>query len=385
MGMKSHCVFFLLISHCIGSYLPSLAAELVSSNYQFGDLRLSFSTPESDGGEPITKFKTEWDASNKSLAPPFAPSSPHYGLAEVTNVREEQEIIVSCRNACSGTFLLSWGGRVAEAPLRVDATSEAVELVLSKLVEPFNLNKDGPSPVRVTRKANGFASKWRVVFQGIGGDIGLIQANGDLLVGSGAVVRVVEVVRGSSDLYPGAYTNEVQTVSIQKRPGFGCKTLSGNCALSFEGKVTSSIGVDASLEGFKEALESLVTIHTVKVRTDHHNSSGAGDCASQSWIVTFTHLVHENRQGAGDIGLLQLASSSLSDSVVTQVDIFENIKGTNPRAFNIQGLQHGLTYHCRVSGYNSLGFGVSSSTVSATPKVQPSPPVGPIVSIPNDE
>jgi hypothetical protein len=101
------------------------------------------------------------------------------------------------------------GGRVAEAPLRVDATSEAVELVLSKLVEPFNLDKDGPSPVRVTRKANGFAFKWRVVFQGISGDIGLIQANGDLLVSSGAVV----VVRGSSDLYPGAYTNEVQTVS----------------------------------------------------------------------------------------------------------------------------------------------------------------------------
>ena len=87
-----------------------MAAELVSSNYQFGDLRLSFSTPESDGGEPITKYKIEWDASNKSLAPPFAPSSPHYGSAEVTNVREEQEIIVSCRNACSGTFLLSWGG-----------------------------------------------------------------------------------------------------------------------------------------------------------------------------------------------------------------------------------------------------------------------------------
>jgi hypothetical protein len=60
------------------------------------------------------------------------------------------------------------GGRVAEAPpLRVDATSEAVELVLSKLVEPFNLDKDGPSPVRVTRKANGFAFKWRVVFQGV--------------------------------------------------------------------------------------------------------------------------------------------------------------------------------------------------------------------------
>ncbi len=152
------------------------------------------------------------------------------------------------------------------------------------------------------------------------------------------MVRVVELVCGASDLYPGAFTNEVQTVSIRKRPGFGCETLPGNFArfaLSFKGKVTSSIGVDALLEGFKEALESHVSIHTVKVRTDHHNSNGAGDCASQSWIVSFTHLVHKNRQGAGDIGILMLAASSLNDSVVTQVDIFENIKGTNLGVFNI--------------------------------------------------
>jgi hypothetical protein len=90
-------------------------------------------------------------------------------------------------------------------------------------------------------------------------------------------------------------------------------------ALSFEGKVTSSIDVDSSVDGFKEAIESFDTIHTVKVRTDHRNSNGVGDCASTSWIVTFTHLVHENRQ-----------SSSLSDSVVAQVDIFENVKGMNP-------------------------------------------------------
>jgi len=383
--MKFHRVLFLLIGYCLGPYLPCLAAELVSSNHQFGDLRLQYLPPVNDGGEPITKYKIEWDASNKSLTPPFAPSSQYYGSAEVVNVREEQEIIVSCRNSCSGTFLLSWGGRSAKTPLRVDATAEAVELVVANLLEPFNIDGDGLSPVRVTRKANGFAFKWRVAFHGISGDIGLIQANGDLLVSSGAAVKVVEVVRGSSDLYPGAYTNEVQTVSVRKRSGFGCEAMSGYFALSFEGKVTSSIDVDSSVDDFKEALESLDTIHTVKVRTDHHNSNGVGDCASRSWIITFTHLVHENRQGAGDIGLLQVVSSSLSDSVVTQVDIFENVKGTNPRAFSIRGLQHGQTYHCRVSAYNSLGFGVSSSTVSAKPKTQPSPPVGPIVSIPVNE
>ena len=337
-------------------------------------------------GMQITKYKIEWDASNNNASlPSFTPTSQYFGSSEVANVREEQDIIVSCRNACSGTFLLSWGGRVTDTPLNVDATSDEVETQLIKLLEPFNLHSDGTSPVRVTRKANGFAFKWRVSFLGISGDIGLIQANGDSLVGSGANVRVVEVRQGSSDLYPGAYTNEIQTVSIHKQDGFGCESLSGSFALSFEGKVTSSIDVDTSAVDFKDILESLDTIHTVNVQTDHHNSVGIGDCSSRSWIVTFTHLVHENRQGAGDIGLLRLSSSSLSDTTVTQVNIFENVKGTNPRAFNIRGLQHGLTYHCRVSAYNSLGYGVSSTTVTATPKIQPLPPTDPIVSIPSNE
>ncbi|KAL7542724.1 hypothetical protein ACHAXR_012005, partial [Thalassiosira sp. AJA248-18] len=378
-------IFSLLIGSFLVPYLPSLAAELVSSNYQFGDLRLQYLPPDNDGGEQITKYKIEWDASsNNALLPPFAPSSQYYGLSEVANVREEQEIFLSCRSTCTGTFLLSWGGRVTDEPLRVDSTAEEMELALSKLLDPFNIHTDGTSPVRVTRKANGFAFKWRVAFLGISGNIGLIKADGDLLIGSGASVRVAEVTRGSSDIYPGAYTNEVQTVSVRKRPGFGCESLTGNFALSFEGKVTSPIDVEASADDFKEALESLETIHSVNAKTDHHISSGMGDCASRSWIVTFTHLVHENRQGAGDIGLLRLSSSSLSDPTVTQVDVFENVKGTTPKAFNIRGLQHGLTYHCRVSAYNSLGYGVSSTTVTATPKIQPPPPVGPIVSIPDE-
>ncbi|KAL9190302.1 hypothetical protein ACHAXT_007513 [Thalassiosira profunda] len=370
----------------VGGLLPSSASasELVSSNYQFGDLRLQYLPPANDGGEEVTKYKIEWDASDRNaLVPPFAPSSQHFGSAEISNIREEQEIVLSCRDACSGTFVLSWGGRVSE-PLSVDATDAEMELALSVLLQPFNVHEDGSSPVRVSRKASGFGFKWRVTFLGVSGDVGTIQANGDLLVGHGATINVVEAVKGSSDLYPGAYTNEVQTVSVRKRPGFGCESLAGSFALSFEGKETYSVDIDASPEDFKAALESLSTIHTVNVETDHHVSSGAGDCASRSWIVTFTHLVHENRQGAGDIGLLRVSSSSLDDPTVTQVEVFENLKGTNPRAFNIRGLQHGLTYHCRVSAYNSLGYGVSSTTVSATPKVQPPPPSNPIVSVPDE-
>eukprot|EP00984_Skeletonema_dohrnii_P023836 scaffold12938_cov128-Skeletonema_dohrnii-CCMP3373.AAC.1 len=377
-----------LIYICLLLLLPfntaASASELVFSNYQFGDLRLSYQPPRNDGGEPITKYKVEWDASqNNAHLPSFTPSSPYFGSSEVTYVREEQEIVLSCPSICSGTFALSWGGRVS-VPLNVDVTSDDLEVAIKELVDPFSLVPEH-SPVRVTRKANGFGYKWKVVFSGFNGDVGLIRADSDLLVGGGAAVRVLETIPGSSDIYPGAYTNEVQTVSVRKQPGFDCESLDGSFALEFEGKTTDHISVNASSEDFKAALELLETINTVTVRSDHHDSSGPGDCASRSWIVTFTHLVHENRQGAGDLGFLGLSSSSLADPTVTHVDIFENIKGTNPRSFNIRGLQYGLAYHCRVSAYNSLGYGLSSSTVTATPVVQPPPPNNAIVSIPDPD
>jgi hypothetical protein len=76
-----------------------------------------------------------------------------------------------------------------------------------------------------------FGSVWRY-------NIGLLKVDGNLLVGGGATVRVEEVTTGSSDLYPGAYTNEIQTISVHKR-GFDCETstLTGSFALSFEGKL----------------------------------------------------------------------------------------------------------------------------------------------------
>lgn len=363
----------------------SSASELVFSNYHFGDLRLSYQPPKNDGGEPVTKYKVEWDAASENNAhlPSFTPTSPHFGSSEITHVREEQEIVLSCPSICSGTFALSWGGRVS-VPLDVDVTSDDLEVAIKELVEPFILEQE-QSPVRVTRKTNGFGYKWKVVFPGIDGDIGLIRADGDLLVGGGAAIRVTETIPGSSDIYPGSYTNEIQTVSVRKQRGFDCESLDGSFALEFEGKSTDQISVNASSDDFKAALELLETIHTVNVNSDHHYSSGSGDCASRSWIVTFTHLVHENRQGAGDLGLLGLSSSSLVDPTVTHVDIFENIKGTNPISFSIRGLQYGLAYHCRVSAYNSLGYGVSSSIVTATPVIQPPPPNNTFVSIPDPD
>ena len=376
-----------LLSTAFLLFQLSSAAELVSSNYLFGDLRLQYEPPTNNGGEAITKYKIEWDAAtnvihNSTFGSTFTPSSQTYGYAEVTNIREEQDIVVTCRSLCAGSFLLSWGGRITE-PLSVDATADEVETAISFLVEPFNIYQDGTPSVKVTRKINGFTHRWRVTFMGVTGDIGLLKADGDLLVGSGPTVRVDEVTAGSGDLYPGDYTNEVQTISVRKRKGFACETLAGSFTLSFEGSVTSQIDIDSSAQEIKAILESLDTIHSVNVRTDHHTSTGPGDCSSRSWIVTFTNLVHETRQASGDLRELKLHSSSLTDPAVSMVQVYENIKGTYPRAFSIVGLVRGLLYYCRVSAYNALGYGVSSVTVSGTPMNQPPAPLDAVLSLPD--
>ena len=64
-------VHFLIYVCLLPFIIGASASELVFSNYQFGDLRLSYQPPRNDGGEQITKYKVEWDASqnNAHLSP----------------------------------------------------------------------------------------------------------------------------------------------------------------------------------------------------------------------------------------------------------------------------------------------------------------------------
>eukprot|EP00985_Skeletonema_marinoi_P002577 scaffold1064_cov209-Skeletonema_marinoi.AAC.2 len=104
-------VHFLIYVCLLPFIIGASASELVFSNYQFGDLRLSYQPPRNDGGEQITKYKVEWDASqNNAHLPSFTPSSP-----------------------CSGTFALSLGGRMS-MPLNVDVTSDDLEVAIKELL-----------------------------------------------------------------------------------------------------------------------------------------------------------------------------------------------------------------------------------------------------------
>eukprot|EP00957_Ditylum_brightwellii_P071915 5466086-Ditylum_brightwellii.AAC.1 len=319
--------------------------------YSSSDLHLDYRPPQNDGGAKITKYRIEWDSS-----PSFIASNIKYGSDEIAIQHEEQEIVLSCHSPCYGIFILSWGGMVSDR-LSVGITADEMEVEIAKLVGVYDI---GAVPVKVTKKAYGFGSKWLLTFFNVYGNIGEVEANGHFLYGGDPVIRVDEIIAGNADIYPGDYTYEVQTVYIRKAPGFD-SPVTGSFTLAFEDEITPTIGVDASADDMKRALEILTTIHTVNVQ--HHMRSD-----QIAWVITFTHLVHENRQGAGDIGLIRVFSSSLFEPSVTRIGVFENVKGTQPMTYKINGLSQGIAYYCRVSAYNALGYGLFSATSAATPR-----------------
>ena len=301
-------------------------AVLLGTYYTSNELDLHYQPPDHDGGSAITKYKVEWDSS-----PSFSSSSTDYGSEEVALQPEVQEITLSCRSACFGTFKLLWGNKVS-APLGVEATASELEVEVSKLVGVYDM---GEILIKVTKRAQGFGNSWRVTFSAVRGNIGELQVDGHFLYGGDPDIMVSEVILGVADIHPGAYTFEIQTVYIRKARGFN-SPVTGSFTLSFEDKETSAIDVEASAEKMKSALEALKTVHTVNVQCYENYGSF-------SWVVTFTHLMHELKQGAGDIGLIHVASTSLSEPTVTSVRVFENIKGTNQFMYKLKGLTQGTT------------------------------------------
>ena len=335
--------------------------------YNETDISLSFIPPLHDGGEKITRYRIEWDTSAD-----FSSLSPHYGIDEIQIVPEEQDIILYCKNSCYGGFVLSWGENVSNL-LPVDATSTEVELEINRITGLLAL---GSKSVKVTKKSHGFGNIWSVTFIGVLGNIGNIAIDDRFIYGGSSFMKTTEIIPGNSDIYPGAFTNEVQTFYIQKEEGY-YSGVAGLFTLEFEESQSKPLSVNATALDVKMALESLDTIHSVNVEKREYDSG------LNAWVVTFNHLVHGNDQGSGDVQMLKI-SSTWSEPSVAKIRVFESIKGTKPRRYFIKNCTQGLTYYARVYARNSIGYGISSEISSAMPRGQPDPPLRIISYIPSD-
>ena len=74
-----------------------------------------------------------------------------------------------------------------------------------------------------------------------------------------------------------------------------------------------------------------------------------------------------------------MLSVSAYDYLVTpastgEVQVFENIVGTNPFVYEIKNLRSNVEYFARVTAYNALGYGQSSALASGVPQATLGPP-----------
>ena len=320
-------------------------------------LKLYFRPPWNDGGKAISKFLVECDTSAS-----FVSSSSDYRREEISLQREIQEIKLTCENQCDGTFRLGWGERKSSL-LDVDSDTDIIATEISLLV---GTNEIGDHDIQVTRTDVGFGVKWTITFGGVDGNIGEMTVDDNMIAGGDLSMSVKEVVPGCADIYPGSFTHEVQSVTIRRESGYA-SPVSGKFTLSFEGAETVPIDVETNAMEMKEILENLDTVKNV------HVEIMTGD-NQISWLIEFTDLGHEENPGAGDLELISLQTTSFSEPSSIVVDIFENRKGTSPMQYTLKEATPGKTIYCRVSSYNSIGFGMPSRVVMATPVGKPSQP-----------
>jgi len=255
--------------------LPGAPSSVVLGQYMSrNSLSLTYSKPQVDGGLPIDAFVIETDRNSV-----FDPTSSHYRRVEIANVPEVQVITSTYRSGDDvktrgGTFRVTIGGR-SSAPLAYDIAAFDLEVVLNELLGVRHI---ATAPVTVSRHNWIRGYKWFVTFHGFRGDVGLIQVDLTMLLGDHVQMKVSEQVKGFGDIIPGEYTYEVQTIRTTALSAIS----SGSFVLDMAGYKTPSIDFNETAESFRQKLEFIPTIYTVKVTRETQSSK----YGLYAWTVT---------------------------------------------------------------------------------------------------
>lgn len=345
--------------------LPGSVQSVVLGAYSNGStLSLSYQPPQQTGGLPITSYVIESDLSKS-----FDPTSSSYNATVLAVTPEIQQIVTSFRSGDDvktrgGTFNITFGCRTSE-PLDFDISAYDLETALNFLIDTRMV---AVAPVQVTRFTWNRGYKWLVTFKGVHGNVGLLQVDPAMLVGDEPDMQVTEVVAGTGDIVPGAYTNEVQTVRVQ-----ALSPVSGYFVLGMNGYETPQISFQESYTSFKQKLEYLPTVFAVHVKRDVLSTPKNLFC----WTVTFSHMKGDVVQGAGNLPPLTVVASpsSLAPNTSVVVEVFEVVKGTHPLQVQLNDLQAGSTVFTRITAYNERGYSLQPVVASAVVMGQP-PVVG---------
>ncbi|OWZ23328.1 Titin isoform N2B [Phytophthora megakarya] len=327
-------------------------------------LSVNYWAPIYSGGADVTMYRIEWDSS-----PSFDSSSTDYGVANIQETFEVQQVITSYRTATSmgGTFTLAWGGRKTSA-LPFDCSKAEMTDALAIITETSNIPV---KPVDVNRLEGERGYTWDITFLHNHGDLAPLVADGRQLTGDAPRITVVELVQGFSDLAIGDFTHEVQEVYTD-----GVAPVGGSFTLTFHGKTTGQITSDASEMDMQAALQATTPSYSIKVTKAIRNAA----INTAIWSVTFAYLRGEEMVGAGNI-FTMTASSQLTDANAV-VRVANKITGSDPFRFTLRGLRPGVKYYAHVMAYNAAGFGSATSPLaSAVTCSQPLAPASVTASI----
>ncbi|POM78768.1 Hypothetical protein PHPALM_3665, partial [Phytophthora palmivora] len=311
-------------------------------------LSVNYWAPFYTGGARVTMYRIEWDSS-----PSFDSSSADYGVANIQETFEVQQVTTTYRTAAGmgGTFTLAWGGRKTSA-LPFDCSAVDMTDALAIVTETSNV---AVNPVEVTRSKGLSGYTWEIT-----------QLTGDV-----PRINVVEVVQGVNDLAIGDFTHEIQEVYTD-----GVTPVGGSFKLTFNGKTTGQINFDASALDMQTALQAITTSYSIKVTKAVRNAA----INTALWSVTFAYLRGEEMVGAGNI-FTMTASSQLTDPNAV-VRVANKVTGSDPFRFTITGLRPGVKYFAHVMAYNAAGFGSATSPLaSAVTCSQPPAPLSVTASV----
>ncbi|GMF42722.1 unnamed protein product [Phytophthora lilii] len=210
-------------------------------------------------------------------------------------------------------------------------------------------------PVKVTRVRVSWGFAWKITFMHNPGDLALLVADGRQLTGDFPQINVAEVVQGFSDLAIGDFTREVQEVFTDS-----ASEIAGWFTLTFSGKTTRTIYVDASALEMQAALQATTTTYSIKVTKNTRNP----EVNTAVWSVTFAYLRGEEMVGAGNIFTMTVADAQLTGTSAV-VRVANKVIGSDPFRFSLTNLRPGIRYYAHVMAYNADGFGSATSPLAS--------------------
>ncbi|DAZ98274.1 TPA: hypothetical protein N0F65_008959 [Lagenidium giganteum] len=358
-GMSNSNVLFPL-GASMSSVIPTSPTSVSLGEYRGSTwLSVNYRAPFYSGGAPITMYRLEWDSS-----PTFDSTSADYGVAHIQKRFEVQEVLTIYRSnaGTSGTFTLSWGGRMT-TPLAVDCTAQQMADALAVITDTTNI---AVNPVKVTRTTAAWGYSWKITFLNNPGDLATLVPDGTLIAGDFPRIVVNEIIKGVADLAIGEFTHDVQDVFTDAKTA-----ITGSFKLEFEGQITGSIQVSATALEMQQALQAATSLYSIKVTKQWRNQA----MNTAIWSVTFAYLKGEEMVGAGNIFNIRVSDASGLGGTAASVTIAKKIVGTDPFQYTISGLRSGAQFYFHVMAYNEDGFGSANSPLStAITCSHPDPP-----------